>query len=748
MMSPTSTRHRQHSCYAFLSSLPILATQLFSASALDNVDDATSIPSTSKVAAYYGPRSYHERNGLSRPDNIDYSKLSRIMYGPFAMNEHGNIWGKDVNADPQILFGPPDWNPEPNAQKHCYQSSPDNQPLCAHYHYDEGLISRAHSHGVDVFPNIGGPEYSDQFAKMAADPGARSRFAQNAVFLMTSNNFDGLDLAWQYPNSGEEMFNYMLLIGDLLLAMKGYDNDRTSFNITATLPCDDNIEHIDIRGLGSVLSGFNLLSYDFQGPWGGTVGANSPLYDPPDRAGQSVSSCVNAYIEGGATRDQIKIGLPFFGHSYLGAKKIGDQCKASWDGVCTDTNTWHEDGGSPQYYNIYKHLPKMALTWDSQTATPLGQNDQGVVSYDDPRSICLKTEYALSNAGGIVIFDLTSDMLDDRSTPLLDAANMKMSQPDIDCDGDEFKKLFSWRKVDQYTSSEQTHSKKKPEIAGPTSNEIRDPVEVVSYMCGVGEGNAKDNCANGDSAYGCEYGTCPPGMLCFVVLCAKPFEPSEADLLELHALDSKGDDTSSTKPEPKKKPIRKPEKEPLISRNEEKQLPISTEVSQLPDTVDLRDEIATTIESTEPFMLFSCGFDSTHAASCGQACPNGVMDCPRNQFCFWLECDSPVSIESSSNPLAESWACGDDSRHASSCENLCPNGVTDCPIGQFCFQVECDALGDPLISTDYPTESPTDSTNSNPYQCGVTRDEALECSEACDAAWKCSDGKDCYNVPC
>lgn len=132
MISPTSTRHRKLN-YAFLSSLIILATKSFSASALDNGDD--SVPNTIKVAAYYGPRSYHERNGLFRPDNIDYSKLSRIMYGPYAMNEHGNIWGKDVNADPQLLFGPPNWNPEPNAQKNCYQSSPDNQPLCAHYQH-------------------------------------------------------------------------------------------------------------------------------------------------------------------------------------------------------------------------------------------------------------------------------------------------------------------------------------------------------------------------------------------------------------------------------------------------------------------------------------------------------------------------------------------------------------------------------------------------------------------------------------
>jgi chitinase len=290
---------------------------------------------------------------------------------------------------------------------------------------------------------------------------------------MTSNNFDGLDLAWQFPNSGEDMFNYSLLLGDILLAINGYGTD-TIFGLTATLPCNDRMEHIDIRALGSVLTGFNLISFNFQGPWGGVVGANSPLYDPTDRAGQSVSGCVAKYMEGGVSRNQINIGLPFYGHSYVGAKTIGDRCKADWAGVCTDTNTWHEDGGSPQFHNIYRQMPDMALTYDSQTATSLASNDQGVVSFDNPRSICLKTEYAMSNAGGVVIFDLTSDMLIDRSTPLLDAVNLKILQPDINCDGEDFEKLFAWRDVDQYEIAEPTQ-----EIA-ELSHENAEPTHEIT----------------------------------------------------------------------------------------------------------------------------------------------------------------------------------------------------------------------------------------------------------------------------
>ena len=56
-----------------------------------------------KVTGYYGAYRLDDRNGLSKPENIDYTKLTRINYGPFQINELGSIWGTDVNSDPQIL---------------------------------------------------------------------------------------------------------------------------------------------------------------------------------------------------------------------------------------------------------------------------------------------------------------------------------------------------------------------------------------------------------------------------------------------------------------------------------------------------------------------------------------------------------------------------------------------------------------------------------------------------------------------
>ena len=488
----------------------------------------------------------------------------------------------------------------------------------------------------------------------------------------------------------------MLLLSDILLAIKGQGKNET-FGLTATVPCSlESMEYIDILALDSVLSEFNLLSVDFQGPWGGVVGANAPLYDPPDREGLSVSSCVTKYVEGGVSRKKINIGLSFYGHSYRGGKYIGDKCEADWAGVCTDTQTWQEDDGSPQYHNIYEKMPELSLTFDPKTGSPLASNSVGAVSFDDPHSICLKTEYATSNAGGILIIDLAADMLDDRSTPLLDAVNLKILQPDIECEGRDFDQLFAWREVDGYENVEPTNKIAEPthEITEP-SHENLEP--AYRYICGIGEGNAQDNCSNGsDEAYNCDLGTCPLGMLCFVVLCTKPTQEQIIDT-----------PFSKPKPKPKMRPTVSNEMRPVLTTSDEAK-PSSNSSELFSPRIDLPDESTTAAASTEPDMSFSCGVDSGHASSCGKACPNGLIDCPIGHFCFWIKCKAP-------NPIS---------------------------------------IGSP-ISTDLPTESPISVESSASlelttmkYQCGVTRDEALTCSEECGAVWKCSDGKDCYNVPC
>ena len=71
---------------------------------------------------------------------------------------------------------------------------------------------------------------------------------------------------------------------------------------------------------------------------------------------------------------------------------------------------------------------------DEQTMTQVCYGTTGMVSYDDERAICDKTEYAqVHELNGYIIWELSGDLMPDLSTPLLDAANAKLLNPDMDC---------------------------------------------------------------------------------------------------------------------------------------------------------------------------------------------------------------------------------------------------------------------------------------------------------------------------
>lgn len=62
------------------------------------------------------------------------------------------------------------------------------------------------------------------------------------------------------------------------------------------------------------------------------------------------------------------------------------------------------------------------------------KDGSGLVTYDDPQAVCNKAEYVNQNLlGGLFIWELSGDLLDTLSTPLLDAINRKLEEINFDC---------------------------------------------------------------------------------------------------------------------------------------------------------------------------------------------------------------------------------------------------------------------------------------------------------------------------
>eukprot|EP00956_Cyclotella_meneghiniana_P034342 scaffold103880_cov54-Cyclotella_meneghiniana.AAC.3 len=244
---------------------------------------------------------------------------------------------------------------------------------------------------------------------------------------------DGIDIDWEYPgyapHSGtpadKENYTYFLkAIRDALDALEA--ETGKFYGLTAALPCGpDLINNIETDNVKHSLTEFNLMTYDFHGSWDQETNVNAPLYDPND-ADLSVDGCVKNWMEAGCPRDQINIGLPFYGRSYLGSGITG---KGQPFSGAADQLTWSDDEGSPQYFNIAKKINGFTSVRDEETMTQIAYNSAGFLSYDDERAICDKTEYAMNeNLNGYIIWEISS-------TPLLDAANNRLNNPDVTCAG-------------------------------------------------------------------------------------------------------------------------------------------------------------------------------------------------------------------------------------------------------------------------------------------------------------------------
>jgi len=157
------------------------------------------------IIGYYASWQWYDRDGLAKPSNMDFTKITRANFAFFQITEDGYIYGTDNWADPITLFGMYDWaSEEGTAPQYCSWDEPNEPPACMAHNYEEGLIYQAHAAGAEVYPSIGGWSLSDPFPVMAANADSRARFAQQCVDLIKSYNFDGIDL-------GKSLFDFVAL---------------------------------------------------------------------------------------------------------------------------------------------------------------------------------------------------------------------------------------------------------------------------------------------------------------------------------------------------------------------------------------------------------------------------------------------------------------------------------------------------------------------------------------------------------
>jgi len=158
------------------------------------------------------------------------------------------------------------------------------------------LIPRAHKAGVKVLVCVQGA--ASIFSKIAADANARIRFGASLKAFVVKYGYDGVDIDWEVPEGRADVTNCTALMQALRDALPAPDYLLSM----ATPSTPGNWGEYDFKGLTPIVDFYNVMTYDFHGPWTPVTGHNSPLFSSDPERNGSLDESVDLYLN--------KFGVP------------------------------------------------------------------------------------------------------------------------------------------------------------------------------------------------------------------------------------------------------------------------------------------------------------------------------------------------------------------------------------------------------------------------------------------------------
>lgn len=259
---------------------------------------------------------------------------------------------------------------------------------------------------------VGGYNESEGFPFVVSSVTQRRRFAEQAVNLLKQYSFDGLDLDWEFPGSGEktaERSNFTLLLKEIHNAMQPY---KLMLSVAVAAPRTVVDSAYEVREMAKLVDFVNLMSYDFHFyMWYlPMTGSNAPLFRRSEEEG--IFSTLNtnwsvAYWRHlGMPASKLVVGVPTYGHSFtlrnlynngLGSPAVGEGLIGN--------------DGFVSFPQVCAFLANGATrVFDEESQVPYAYLGDQWISYDDRQSIKRKGEFVKERGlSGAMIYSLNED---------------------------------------------------------------------------------------------------------------------------------------------------------------------------------------------------------------------------------------------------------------------------------------------------------------------------------------------------
>lgn len=157
-----------------------------------------------------------------------------------------------------------------------------------------------------------------------------------------------------------------------------------------------------------------LMTYDYNGHWKKRIGHCAPLYSHPNDTSTTSNAnfTVHYWIQGGAAREKLILGIPFYGRSFTLKDNTNHALNAQSDGL-GEVGTYIRSKGVLHICDICNRTRNHNWTVvrdEENRMGPYAYQGAQWVSYDDVDMVRVKAEYVRSmNLAGAMVWSIDLD---------------------------------------------------------------------------------------------------------------------------------------------------------------------------------------------------------------------------------------------------------------------------------------------------------------------------------------------------
>ncbi len=236
----------------------------------------------------------------------------------------------------------------------------------------------------------------------------REEFAKSVNEISAYFQTDGIDLDWEYPAiqgppghtfRHEDRADFTALLKEI----RKVNGDKFEISFAAggfTTYIDSAVQWKEVIRYTDFI---NIMSYDLVHGYSKLSGHHTPLYSTPQQI-ESTDHAVQQLLKAGVPPNQLVIGAAFYGRFF----QIDEGSPVDLYQPCHFSHgfSYKDSGDSLSIKNGFEKK------WDDVAQAPFAINIKRrlVATYDDEKSIALKTKYAAENKlGGIMFWQMCDD---------------------------------------------------------------------------------------------------------------------------------------------------------------------------------------------------------------------------------------------------------------------------------------------------------------------------------------------------